>query len=63
MLIFGKCRLAAQDFFYAFLIRVVKSRMNWMRHVSCMGWMKSAYRILVGRPEGKSLVERHRHRE
>lgn len=49
-------------FLYIFLIRVVKSRMSWVRHVSCMGQMKSAYRILVGRPEGKSLLERHRRR-
>jgi hypothetical protein len=35
-----------------------KSRgMRWARHVSCMGKMRNAYQILVGRTEGKSHLE------
>jgi hypothetical protein len=33
---------------------VIKSRrMRWMGHVACMGERGSAYRVLVGRPEGR----------
>jgi len=36
---------------------VIKSRrMRWMGHVACMGDRRSAYRILVGRPEGLSWL-------
>jgi hypothetical protein len=35
------------------IISVMKSRMmRWMGHVACMGEI-SAYKILVGKPEGK----------
>jgi hypothetical protein len=30
-------------------------------HVACMGKMRNAYKILVGEPEGKRLLGRHRH--
>jgi len=34
------------------IIWVIKSRkMRWMGHVACMGDRRSAYRVLVGRPE------------
>jgi len=36
------------------IIRVNKSRrMKWAWHVARMGEKRSAYRILVGKPEGK----------
>jgi hypothetical protein len=45
------------------LIRVIKSRrMGWARHVECMGEKGGAYRILVGRPEGRRPLERPRRR-
>jgi hypothetical protein len=28
-------------------------RMKWVGHVACMGAMRNAHRILVGKPEGK----------
>jgi hypothetical protein len=39
------------------IIRVIKSRMRWVRHVAHMGEMKSAYCILVGRPKGKNALD------
>jgi hypothetical protein len=36
------------------IIRVTKSRrMRWAEHVARMGGKRGAYRILVGRPEGR----------
>jgi hypothetical protein len=36
------------------IIRVIKSRtMRWAGHVARMGEGRGAYRILVGRPEGR----------
>jgi hypothetical protein len=36
------------------IIRMIKSRrMRWAGHVACMGWKRSAYRILVGKAEGR----------
>jgi hypothetical protein len=36
------------------VIRVIKSRrMRWAGHVAHMGQKRGAYRILVGRPEGR----------
>jgi hypothetical protein len=48
---------------YLFIIRVIKSRrMRWAGHVERMGERKGAYRILVGRPEGRRPLGRSRHR-
>jgi hypothetical protein len=45
------------------IVRVIKSRrMRWARHVTRMGEGKGAYRVLVGRPEGKRPLERPRRR-
>jgi hypothetical protein len=37
-------------------------RMRWAWHIARMGEKSNAYRTLVGKPEGKRPVERHRHR-
>jgi hypothetical protein len=45
------------------IIRVIKSRrMRWTRHVARMGEGIGVYRILVGRPEGRGPLGRHRRR-
>jgi hypothetical protein len=37
------------------LIMVLKSkRMRWIDHVMCKGVLKSAYRVGVGKPQGKT---------
>jgi hypothetical protein len=42
---------------------MIKSkRMRWAGHVARMGEMRNAYRILVGKPEGKRPLERPRRR-
>jgi hypothetical protein len=43
------------------IIRVMKSRrMRWEGHVALMGENRNAYRLLVGKPEGKRLLGRPR---
>jgi hypothetical protein len=45
------------------IVRVIKSRrMRWMGHVARMGEGRDVYRVLVGRPEGKKPLRRHRDR-
>jgi hypothetical protein len=45
------------------IVRVIKSRrMGWAGHVARMGEGRGAYRVLVGRPEGKRPLGRPRHR-
>jgi hypothetical protein len=45
------------------IIRMIKSRrMRWEGHVAQMGERRNAYRILVGKPEGKRPLGRPRHR-
>jgi hypothetical protein len=45
------------------IIRVIKSRrMSWAGHVARMGEGRGAYRILVGRPEGRRPLGRPRRR-
>jgi len=42
---------------------VFKSRrVTLVGHVACMGEMGKAYKILYGRPEGKTPLRRPRHR-
>jgi hypothetical protein len=44
-------------------IRMIKSRrMRWAGYVTWMGIKRNAYRILVGKPEGKRPLERPRRR-
>ena len=45
------------------IIRVIKSRrMRWAGHVARMGEGRGAYRVLVGRPEGRRPFGRPRRR-
>ena len=42
---------------------MIKSRrMRWARHVARMGEEKGAYRVMVGKPEGKRPLGKPRHR-
>ena len=44
-------------------MRVVKSRrMRWAGHVARMGEDRGVHRVLMGKPEGKRLLGRPRHR-
>ena len=36
--------------------------MRWVGHVACMDEERGAYRVLLGKPEGKSLLGRPRRR-
>jgi hypothetical protein len=43
------------------IVRVIKSRkMRWVGHVARMVEGRGVYRVLVGRPEGKRPLGRHR---
>jgi hypothetical protein len=43
------------------IIRVIKSgRLRWAGYVARMVQRRGAYRVLVGKPEGKSLLRRPR---
>jgi hypothetical protein len=45
------------------IIRMIKSRrMRWVEHLAGMGEKRIAYRILVGKPEGKRPLGRPRHK-
>ena len=43
------------------IVRVIKSkRMRWAGHVARMGERRGVYRVLVGKPEEKRPLGRHR---
>jgi hypothetical protein len=45
------------------IVRVIKAkRLRWAGHVEHMGEWRDVYRVLVGKPEGKRPLGRHRHR-
>jgi hypothetical protein len=44
------------------IIMIKSRRMRWAGYVARMGAKRNAYRILVGKPEGKSPLERLRRR-
>jgi hypothetical protein len=43
-------------------IAIKSRRMRWAGNVAHMGKIRNAYKILVGKPEGKRALGRHRHR-
>jgi hypothetical protein len=44
-------------------LRLIKSRkMRWAGRIACMGEMRNAYNILVGKPEERRLLGRSRSR-
>ena len=44
-------------------MRVIKlRRMSWAGHVAHMGEERGVYRVLLGKPEGRRPLGRHRHR-
>jgi hypothetical protein len=49
----GKCVVTSK-------IMIKSRRMTWAGHVARMGEKKNAYRILVGKPKGKSPLGRSR---
>ena len=44
------------------ILVIISRRMKWVGQVACMGERRSAYRILVGRSEGRRTLGRPRHR-
>jgi hypothetical protein len=40
------------------IIRMIKSSMRWAGHVARLVEKRNAYRLLVGKPEGKRQLER-----
>jgi hypothetical protein len=44
------------------IVRVVKSRMRWARHVARMGEDRGVHRVLVRKPEGKRALWRTKFR-
>jgi hypothetical protein len=45
------------------IIKMIKSRgVRWVGHVACMGEMRSAYKMLLRKSEGKRPLGRPRHR-
>jgi hypothetical protein len=49
-------------YFSPSIIRIIKSRTRWARHIARMGEKRKAYRLLVGKPDGKRPLGRPRHR-
>jgi hypothetical protein len=64
----GGCRKlhneALRDLYFSpSIIRIIKSRrMRWAGHVARMGENRNAYRLLLGKPEGKRPLGRPRRR-
>jgi hypothetical protein len=45
------------------IIVIMKSRiMRWVGHIVCMGKMRNANKVYVGKHEGKRLLGRHRYK-
>ena len=42
--------------------RVIKSRLRWAGNVACLTDRTGAYKVLVGKPEGRRSLERSRRR-
>jgi hypothetical protein len=64
----GECRKLHNEKFHDLysspsIIRIIKARrMRWTGHVARMGEKRNAYRLLVGKPEGRRPLGRPRHR-
>jgi hypothetical protein len=64
----GECRKLHNEELYDLycspnIVRLINSRkMRWAGHVARMGDRRGAYRVLVGRPEGKRAHVRRNHR-
>jgi hypothetical protein len=50
------------DMYYSLIIIIKSRRMRWAGHVAGMGEKRNAYRILVGKPEGKRPLGRPKRR-
>jgi hypothetical protein len=58
-----KLREELNDLYSTNIIRVIKSRrMRWAEHIAHMGERSGAYRVLVGKPDGKRPLGRPRRR-
>jgi transcription termination factor 2 len=65
VIIWGKLHNKELHDLYSFpsIIRIIKSRrMRWAGHVARMEEKRNAYRLLVGKPEGKRPLGRPRRR-
>jgi hypothetical protein len=66
--VIGDCRRLHNEELHNFyslpnIIRIIKpTRIRWTGHVACMGEKRNAYRVLVGKSEGKRPSGRPRHR-
>jgi hypothetical protein len=49
-------------YFSPSIIRIKSRRMKWAGHVTRVGEKRNAYKVLVGKPEGKTPLGRHRRR-
>jgi hypothetical protein len=63
----GWTKLHNKELYYlytsSYIVRVIISRrMRWMGHVAHIGEMIVEYRILIGKPEGRKLLDRPRRR-
>jgi hypothetical protein len=46
-----------------YIFRMIRSRrIGWANHVACVGEMRNAYRILVGKPQRKRPLRKPRRR-
>jgi hypothetical protein len=59
-------RLHNEEFYALYfslnIIRVTSGRMKWAGHVACMGKRRGAYKVLVGKPDGRRPFGRPRRR-
>jgi hypothetical protein len=47
-------------FSHSIIIMIKSKRKRWTRHVTSMEEMRNSHKILVGKPEGKRLLRRHK---